>query len=1080
MLMLAIMATTVAAAPGSAIVPAYLRCEYLTDPIGVDGAHPRLSWELRFNGGPDRSARQTAYRIRAASTLARIKAGRADLWDTGKVVGDATAHIPYAGSPIAPARQVFWQVKVWDQADRESEWSAPASWTSGVPSDEWRAAWIGDPAAYPPARKAHNGFHTVVENRADVTKWVQVDLGAARRLTGVRLWPAQPYDWHTPTPGFLYPLRFRIETALEPDGPFTPVYDTGDRDEPAHATPHTYAFGPATARFVRLTATRLRERDPGNFGMALAEMEIMDGDAVVSEHAPVTASDSIENGAWAALNLTDGDTTSHPESQPNVLPPLMLRREFRLDRKPRRAILFASALGVYEVRVNGRRVGVNVLAPEWTDYGMRVQYQGYDITPLLRKGNNTIAATVGDGWYSGRIGLFPGRGHYGLRPEFRAEIHADGTAEPLVMTDGSWRMTLEGPIRYSDILDGEVYDARREMEGWDMPGFADAGWIAPSVNAHPKVAMVAQPNEPIAITRELPAVNVTQPSPGAYVFDLGQNMVGWARLRVQAPEGTALKLRFAEMLNDDGSIYTANLRGAPQTDQYVCSGKGVEFFEPHFTYHGFRYVEVTGLPTAPRVGDLVGRVFHSSSPEVGVFMCSDPSLNRLWDNIVWTQRANLMSTPTDCPQRDERLGWMGDIQAFGPTACFNMDLAAFFTKWLQDVRDAQAEDGRFPDFAPNPGDSNKRFSGVPAWGDAGVIVPWLAYTTYGDKGLLERHYPACRKWIEYILSRNPDLIWVNGRHADYNDWLNGDTLIAEGWPTKGGEVPREVFATAFWAHSTRLTGLMAEALGRKDDADRYRSLFEAIRKAFVARFVTDDGTILGNTQAGYALALHFDLVPADLRPKVVERMPAAIEAYGGRISTGIQSTHRMMIELTRAGRTDIAYNLMMSHAFPSWLYSVDNGATTIWERWDGYVKGRGFQNPGMNSFNHWALGAVGQWMVETILGLRPDPSAIGWKRFVIAPEPGGGLTHARGSFRAMPGLIRVGWKVAERRFTLDLEVPPNTTARVHMPAMDAGDVKEGRRGASEAAGVRVVGTERGRLVLEVQAGAYRFSCPYTP
>ncbi len=1078
MLMLAMLAASVVNVPQSAIAPAYLRCEYLTDPIGVDAANPRLSWELRATDARMRGARQSAYRIRAASALAKLRSGRADLWDTGKVAGDQTAHIPYAGSPVASAQQVFWQVKVWDQADRESDWSAPAHWTRGPASAERRAAWIGDPASYPPAAKAHNGFHTQLADRPDVVKWVQVDLGEAKRVTGVRLCPAQPFDWHTPTPGFLFPLRFRIETALEPAGPFTAVHDTGDRDEPAAAEPRLYTFAPTTARHVRLTVTRLRERDPGNFGMALAEMEVMDGDAVVSRMATVSASGSIENGAWAAANLTDGDTSSHPAAQPNVLPPLMLRREFRLDRKPRRAVLFASALGVYEVRVNGKRVGTNVLAPEWTDYGKRVQYQGYDITPMLRKGANAIAAIVGDGWYSGRIGLFPGRGHYGLRPEFRAEIHVDGSDEPQAQTDGSWRMTLEGPIRYSDILDGEVFDARRRMSGWDLPGFDDAGWIAPSVNYHDEIALDSQPNEPISVTRELPAIGLTEPSPGVWVFDLGQNMVGWARLRVQAPEGTALRLRFAEMLNDDGSVYTANLRGAPQTDHYICSGKGVEYFEPTFTYHGFRYVEVTGLPAPARVGDLVGRVFHSASPEVGTFACSDPDLNRLWQNIVWTQRANLMSTPTDCPQRDERLGWMGDIQAFGPTACFNMDLAAFFTKWLQDVRDAQADDGRFPDFAPNPGDSNKRFSGVPAWGDAGVIIPWLVYTTYGDKALLERHYPSCRRWIEWILGNNPDLIWANARNADYNDWLNGDTLIAEGWPTKGGEVPKEVFATAFWAHSTRLTGLMAEALGLKADAERYRKLFESIRDAFVAKFVSADGKILGDTQAGYALALHFDLVPESLRPAVVERMVAAIEAYGWRISTGIQSTHRMMLELTRAGRSDVAYRLMMNRSFPSWLYSVANGATTIWERWDGYVKGRGFQNPGMNSFNHWALGAVAQWMVETMLGLRPDPAAIGWKRFVVAPEPGGGISHVEGSYRAMPGLIKVAWKVADGRFTLDLEVPPNTEARVCMPAADIADVFDGRRPATGSDGIRLHGSQSGKVVLSVEPGIYRLSCPF--
>jgi len=531
------------------------------------------------------------------------------------------------------------------------------------------------------------------------------------------------------------------------------------------------------------------------------------------------------------------------------------------------------------------------------------------------------------------------------------------------------------------------------------------------------------------------------------------------------------------MLNEDGTIYTANLRGAPQRDWYTCKGGGVETFEPHFTYHGFRYVEVTGLPKKPALEDLTGRVFHSSAPEVGAFACSNARLNRLWQNIVWTQRANLMSTPTDCPQRDERLGWMGDIQAFGPTACFNMDLAGFFTKWFQDIRDAQADDGRFPDFAPNPGDSNVRFSGVPAWGDAGVILPWLVYTTYGDRGALEAHYDAARRWVEYVLAANPDLIWRNGRNADYNDWLNGDTLIAEGWPRKGGEVPREVSATAFWANSVRLVARMASVLGRADDAARFARLFEDIRDAFRRSFVRPDGTIEGDTQAGYALALHFDLLDEKARIRAVKRMIEGIEAYGGHISTGIQSTHRMMLELTGAGRSDVAYRLLMTRTFPSWLYSVDNGATTIWERWDGFVKGRGFQDPGMNSFNHWALGAVGQWMVEVILGLRPHPEAVGWRRFIVRPEPGGGLTHARGAYRAMPGLIRTGWKMEKERFVLDLTVPPNCAAEVHLPTDRAEAVTESGAALAGATGVRVVGVRDRRVVLEVGSGTYRFASP---
>lgn len=1063
-------------APGAQLRATYLRCEYLVNPIVVDQAAPRLSWELQ---GPGRGVRQSAYRILAAADRARLRPGQADLWDSGKVTSSATWQIAYGGKTPRPTQRVWWAVQVWDGADRPSPWSQPAEWTRGI-GGSWRAEWIGDPREYPEPASARNGYHTEIAERPATEKWVRIDLKDAAGVDGVRLWPARPYDWQPDTPGFLFPLRFRVEGAMIESGPYQTLLDSTAADVPSPGQEAlTLRFPRASVRHLRLTATALRERDPGKFGMALAEMEGLDGETVVTAGAAVSALDSIETGSWAKANLTDGDRKSHPEHGADALPPIMLRREFDLARVPPRAVLFASALGAYEVRINGRRVGDHLLAPEWTDYRQRVQYQGYDVTSLLRPGRNAIGAMVGDGWHAGRIGLFPGRGHYGRRPEFRAEMRAEGAAEPLVLTDGAWGMTTDGPVRTSDILDGEAYDARHEIAAWDRPGFDDAAWKAVAVAHHPGLAMAGQPNEPIRITSDLRAVALSQPSHGVHVFDLGQNMVGWVRLKLQAPASTVIRLRHAEMLNDDGTIYTTNLRGAPQVDTYTCRGGGVEVFEPHFTYHGFRYVEVTGLPTAPKLGDLTGRVFNSSSPEVGTFECSDPSLNRLWLNILWTQRANLMSTPTDCPQRDERLGWMGDIQAFGQTACYNMDLAAFFTKWLQDVRDAQADDGRFPDFAPNPADSNERFSGVPAWGDAGVLIPWLVYTTYGDERILERHYPAVVRWIEYIHGQNPDLIWRNGRHADYNDWLNADTLIADGWPKKGGEVPREVFATAFWANSTRIAARMAERLAKADDARRFGRLADEIRQAFNKAFVSADGTIEGDTQAGYALALHFELLPEELRAKALQHMLAGIEAYGGHISTGIQSTHRMMLELTRSGRSDAAYKLLLNRTFPSWLYSVDNGATTIWERWDGYVKGRGFQNPGMNSFNHWALGAVGEWMMKTIIGLCPDPGEVAWRRFIVRPEPGGGLTHASGSYRSVSGLIKAGWRIGEGRFTLDLTVPPNCTARVRLPSRAMDTVTEGGKPLKGADGVRVIDADDGRVWLEAPSGAYRFVCSYS-
>lgn len=761
-----------------------------------------------------------------------------------------------------------------------------------------------------------------------------------------------------------------------------------------------------------------------------------------------------------------------------------LRRRFALGAPAVRAVVHVTALGLYELRINGRRVGDHQLAPEWTDYSTRVQYQAYDVTSLLRAGDNVVAATVADGWYAGGVGLGSilikkPRSIYGTTPSLllQLEIQHEGRAATRIVTDSSWRATRNGPVRAADLLNGETYDARREMPGWDGVGFDDAAWRPVEVGepAGSRTRLIAQPNEPIRVTQSLQPIGLTEPKPGVFVFDLGQNMVGWCRLAVRGKAGAAAVLRHAEMLDDSGAIYTDNLRGAAQTDTYVLRGAAGEAFEPQFTYHGFRYVEVTGDIERPRLEDLVGRAVHSAVTPAGGFESSNPLLNQIWKNIVWTQRDNMHSVPTDCPQRDERLGWMGDILVFAQTAIYNFDMAAFLKKWVVDVRDAQADDGRFPDFAPHPFGKNQRFSGAPGWGDAGVVVPWRAYENYGDTQMLAEHFDAAVRWVEFIRRENPDLLWKKTRGNDYGDWLSGDTLVAEGWPKTGAEVPKEVFATAMFAHSTDLVARMARVLNKKDEAKKYGDLFEQIKAAFNSAFVDAGGRITGDTQAGYALALYFDLLPASLRPAAVQRMVAGIDAYKGHMSTGFHSTYRMMMELTRAGRSDLAYALALERTFPSWGYSIENGATTIWERWDGYVKGRGFQDKGMNSFNHYAIGAVGEWMYRVVLGINGDPDRPGWKHVVVRPRPGGGLTWTRGSYHSIRGAIAVDWQQpAAGAFSLNVTIPPSVTATVYVPARDLARVSEGGGPATKASGVTFVKMEDGAAVFEVTSGRYQF------
>jgi alpha-L-rhamnosidase len=759
----------------------------------------------------------------------------------------------------------------------------------------------------------------------------------------------------------------------------------------------------------------------------------------------------------------------------------MLRREFKLSSRVERAIIYASALGVYELHINGQRVGDQLLAPEFTDYHTRTQYQAYDVTSLLRPGANAIGALLGDGWYAGGIGLArslvkKSRNIYGDHPRLIAQLEielADGKRERIV-TDDLWRTTRDGPIRSSDILDGEVYDARREMPGWDSPGFDSKTWQLTDVASNVRTTLVAEPNEAIRVTREIKPISVNEPKPGMYVLDMGQNMVGWCRLKAQGAAGTTVTIRHAEMLNDDGTIYTDNLRAAKQIDTYTMGGGGVETFEPHFTYHGFRYVEVIGLQTKPRPDAITGRVFHSAMTESGSFECSDPTLNKLWQNILWTQRGNMLSIPTDCPQRDERLGWMGDIQIFVGTGIFNMDMAAFFTKWMRDVRDAQAEDGRFADFSPHPFGKDKIFTGVPGWGDAGIVVPWRVWQQYGDSRMLAESLESRKRWVEFIRGNNPDLLWKNKRGNDYGDWLNSDTLIYQGFPRAGGQVPKEIFATMMFAYAADLVSRMAKVLGKDDDAARHRQLFEDIRARFNKAYVAEDGRIQGDTQAGYALALHFDLLPEKTRPLAVKYMLEGIDRYKGHMSTGFHSTYRMMLELTGSGYNDVAYKLINTHTFPSWGYSIENGATTIWERWDGYVKGRGFQDKGMNSFNHYAIGAVGEWMYRVILGINDDDAHPAYEHFILRPNPGGGLKWARGSYDSIRGKIESSWSVGDGKLKVEVTIPANTTATVYVPAKEAASVMETRKPASTASGVKFLRMEDGAAVFLVQSGSYRF------
>jgi alpha-L-rhamnosidase len=747
------------------------------------------------------------------------------------------------------------------------------------------------------------------------------------------------------------------------------------------------------------------------------------------------------------------------------LPPCAhLRRSFELPDRPVRGRLYVTARGLYEARLNGVRVGDHELAPGWTDYRARIQYQAYDVTGLMVPGENVLGAILGDGWFSGRVG--PGARklgeHYGPAAQLLAQLQLDWPdgSRQLVVSDGRWR-ACAGPLRFSDLLAGELYDARRELGDWSAPGYDAGAWSPVLDGGRDPELLVADSDEPVRGTGELSPAAIEPRPGGVQLADLGQNMVGRVRLTIRgAAAGDRIVVRHGEALTAEGDLYTANLRLAAATDVYIAAGRPVEVFEPRFTCHGFRCVTVSGYPGPLDPADLAGVVLHSDVPRAGRLRTSDETVNQLLSNIRWGQRGNFVSIPTDCPQRDERLGWLADAQVFLPTACYQADVAAFFARWMRDVVSSRLPGGAFPDVAPRVVFER---DGAPGWGDAGVIIPWQLWRTYGDRRVLESSFEAMAGWVEHVRRHNPDLIWRNRVGNHYGDWLQVDA-----------RTPREVLATAYFARSTDLLARAAGVLGREADARQYGELAAAIRAAFGARFVAPDGRVTGATQTGYLLALAFGLLPGDLAAAAAGHLAADIEARGGRLTTGFLGVALLCPVLTAHGRADLAYALLHQDAYPSWNYSIRHGATTIWERWDGWTPERGFQSVAMNSLNHYSLGSVGEWLYRSVGGIGQAEDSVGYRHLDLAPVPGGRLTWAQASYESARGLVEVSWRAAGGRLTLAAAVPPGATASIRVPTSDPESVREGGRAVADVPDVTVTAREAGVVVCRVGSGRYEF------
>jgi len=1027
-----------------------LRTEGIDRPIGLEVARPRLSWALESGA---RNTRQAAYRITAASSRNGLTGGAADLWDSARIESDRCFDVAYGGRELRSSQRVWWRVQVWDEAGQASVPSEVTWFEMGLlDSGDWRAQWL---AIESPEEK---------DDRAAGLQWV---------------WGDQALDPR--------PRRFRFRCSL-PSAPAQSELLLCAKDDllgvwvngmPVALPGKSYwgtmlrlplALGAGTQ--VICVAAQAQTsgflQPDGGAVAAVLKVKGPDGHLTRFITGPDWRTSNAEQAGWTDPGFDDHAwphavvATANVKCEPWPAQPAMLvRREFNLFKPLARARLYATALGAYEARINGQRVGDAHLAPEITVASDHVLYQCYDAMPLLRSGANAIGALVGDGWYAGAFAWRNERYALGDGPRrFIAQLaldYADGSRE-VIATGPQWRMS-ESAVRASEIYNGESYDARAEIPGWDQAGFDDRRWPATEVGKTPAVRLIAQIGPPVRATRTLTVQKITPVRPGVFVCDFGQNFAGWCRLRISGPTGTTVRLRHAEVLDAFGAIDTANLRGAQATDHYTLRGDPAgETYEPHFTYHGFRYVEISGFPGRPSADSVEGVVAHTDAPVTATLEVQNELVQGIWEHAFWSQRSNFFGVPTDCPQRDERMGWMGDIQVFLDAAAFNMDVDAFIRRFMLEVRAGQTRDGAFPCVTPQPRSFPELVTA--GWSDAGVILPWTLYRRYGETRVIEENWRAMQSWLAYSAAANPDFIYRKRRGIDLGDWLSVDARKPEEETT-----PRMLVATAYWAYCASLMAEMAHAIGRSEDAARYTQMRASIGRAFAATFVRPDGTIGNGSQTSHVLALRFGLVPAALRQAAADQLAADIKRRDLRLSTGFLGTPYLLDVLADTGHADVAIALLLQTGYPSWGYMVTKGATTMWERWNGDVG-----DVAMNSYNHYAFGAVVGFMYRRLAGI--NPVAPGFARIGVEPIFDPRIGRVRASYDSCLGRISTDLSGDARGLSrLLLEIPPNVVAQVHLPRRP-GAWRESRQALQGRTDVKLLARGASGPVLELGSGRY--------
>ncbi len=1075
--------------------PVGLKCDSLVEPLGIDTANPVLSWRLQDKTW---GAKQTAYEILVSSMPDMSGAKKADIWDSGRVVSEQSAGVPYAGPPLEAQKRYYWRVKVWDKEGKPYPVSATSWWETGLlmPA-EWKgkwisyespelhsireagAVWITNAAVpdYTSSGDTHHDFRFGFDLKQPVTRAVLYTTGqdtAAAWMNGRQVLEAQHL-----TPWKQMPWG---------------TYVSKDVTAELHEGRNLLAIG--ITHFDVRSSRRGSIESQAPMSMSLY-LVMGDGSVQVLTSASDGWKAALNAGdEWTMEQYNDSSwktaerfTPKSPEAGGSAVgypwptgPVTMLRRTFAESKAIASARLYATALGAYKFHINGKVVGDQILAPGWMDYREHVPYQVYDVTAQLVPGKNAISAYLAPGWYSTPLMWFRQGNNYGstppaLKAQLRIE-HTDGSVE-WISTDESWKADLSA-ILSAEIYDGETYDARRVQPRWDEASFADDRWNAVSLISPREPRIVSQYFQPIREEKVLTAKNITSPSPGVYIYDFGQNLTGVPRLHIKGRRGDDIKLRFAEVLNQDGTMYVDNLRTAKATDHFILAGSSDgENYQPQFTFHGYRYLEVTGLQSKPGLDAVKTVVFHTDAPFTTQFATGNKMVNQLWSNILWGQRSNFIGVPTDCPQRDERLGWTADAQVFWRTAAYNMELDAFTRKFSGDLRGTQTVTPMYGIFAPGTITANPGFG--PGWSDAGVIIPWTGWIQSGNKRVIEENWDAMESYLGAIRQKNPDYLWRNGMGIPFGDWLT---------PTQ--TTPEDLIATAYWAYDVSLMKEMAVASGRSAKAAEYGELFDKIKAAFGKEYVRSDGFVgavdkfpsippptiapdsqgdkakaVVETQTGYVLALYMNLLPAELRAPAAEKLVRKIEENHWLLGTGFLGTPYLLAVLSDTGHSDVAYQLLLNTEYPSWGYLIEHGATTTWERWNG---DKMMGDPSMNSYNHYAYGAVAEWMYRYAAGVDTLATDSGFHTIYLHPNFDARLGSLNFTYDSPYGAVRSDWTAMGKDVIWNVTVPPNSMATLPAESSKAYSMTLDGRPLGSSPKVRSTGPDS----FDLPAGTYSF------